>query len=150
MDEHGYFAGGPCYDVDRPAKHGTFTYDDNEYTMVVGHYGKDEIDGYWFAECEDSDGAAIETQASVQHPDLAIVECLAFVIAPTAFAEEGNCEDAVNRVAYDTFSLMFRRENVTDTGLWPEGNYELFMLDVAMGAARRAVRFFAKDLWQEF
>ena len=149
MDAHGYFAGGPCYDTDRPARHGKFEYDDDmgSYTMIVGHY-----DGEWFAEIEDPDGAAVETWTNVQ-PDLAIAEALCMLVARTAYAEEGNCEDAVNRTAYEAFSLMHRGYAGAAThGEGPDFNdaYECFMLDTCMGYARRAVKDYAGDNWREF
>lgn len=147
MDGHGYFAGGPCYDVDKPAKHCYFEYDYDEYAMIVGHG-----DGEWFAEIEDADGAAVETWTNVQ-PDLAIAEALCMLIARTAYAEEGNCEDAVNRTAYETFSLMHRGyANAATQGEGPDFGdaYECFMLDTCMGYARRAVKYYAKDMWREF
>lgn len=144
MEAHGYYGNGPLWDVDKPCKHGTFTYDDMEYTVVVGHY-----DDVWFAETTDENLDA-ETQTSGLHPDIALIECLSYLIAPIAFAEEGNCEDAVYRVAYDTFSIMYRNENVAYTAEWPTGEHEMLMLDIMKGVARRAVKFFAADLWQEF
>lgn len=145
MDEHGYFAGGPCYDVDWPAKHGRFEYGGAIYEMIVGH-----ADGEWFAEIEDEDHAAVETWTNV-HPDLAVMEALCRLIAHVAFPEEGNCEDAVNRVAYESLSLMLR--GYADAATNGEGFYdghEVFMLDVCMGFARRAVKAVAKDEWREF
>lgn len=145
MDDHGYFAGGPCYDTDMPAKHGRFEYGGATYEMIVGH-----ADDEWFAEIEDEDGAAVETWTNVQ-PDLAIAEVLCRLIAPTAYKEEGNCEDAVNRVAYESLSLVLR--GYADAATNGEGFYdghEVFMLDVCMGYARRAVKAVAKDEWKEF
>ncbi len=147
MDAHGYFAGGPCYDVDKPAKHGRFEYGGAIYETIVGHY-----DGEWFAEVEDGDGAAVETRTNV-HPDLAIMEALCFVVARTALAEEGNCEDAVNRVGYEVLALMLRGDagkGGTDEAAYFFDAHETWMLDVCLGFARRAVRFFAGDEWEEF
>lgn len=147
MDEHGYFAGGPCYDVDKPARHGRFEYDGERFTMIVGHY-----DGEWFAEIEDADGAAVETWTNV-HPDLAIMEALCRLIAPTAYEDEGNCEDAVNRTAYEALALMLRGDagkGGTDEAACFFDGHETWMLDVCLGFARRAVKFYAGDEWREF
>lgn len=143
MEEHGYWGNGPLWDTDKPCRHGEFTYDGMSYTIVVGHY-----DDVWFAETTDDELNA-ETQTG-SYPDLALIECLSYLIAPIAFSEEGNCEDAVNRVAYDTFSLMYRNENVAYTAEWPTDAFELLMLGLMFEAARRAVKFYARDLWVEF
>ena len=57
MDTLGYYAGGPCYDEDKPAyvaPLGTAYGVSDPTWLVVGHY-----DDYWF--CEDSNGEATLT-----------------------------------------------------------------------------------------
>ena len=145
MAEHGYFGGGPCYDVDKPARHGEFTFDGHTYTLVAGHY-----DDYWFAEIEYEDGGADETFKSEIDPNLAIMETLCMLMAPTVFAEEGNCEDAVNRLAHECFSRMFCPE--VSVRIYANGHSTtwLVLLDMCMGYARKAVKFYAAELWEEF
>lgn len=149
MNNHGYFAGGPCYDVDKPAWHDGFEYDGESLTMIVGHY-----DDYWFGELEDDEGCALETQTDEVHPDIAVAKTLAYHISLIAFGEEGNCEDAVNRVAYDTYFLMFR-DGFKPDELWPNVKMpdvedELAVLDMLLGIARDAVKWAARDEWEEF
>lgn len=57
MDMLGYYAGGPCYDEDKPAyvaPLGTAYYVDRPTWLVVGHF-----DDYWF--CEDTNGESTWT-----------------------------------------------------------------------------------------
>ena len=148
MAEHGYFGGGPCYDVDKPARHGEFTFDGHTYTLVAGHY-----DDYWFAEIEYEDGGVDETFKSEIDPNLAIMETLCMLMAPTVFAEEGNCEDAASRLAHECFGRMFFKRPELSAWGYANGMFgmaQFALLDMCMGYARKAVKFYAADLWEEF
>lgn len=137
----GYYGNGWLYDTNRPAKWGYLEYNGKNYTIVCAH---SEDKQSWF--CEDDD--CIWTATAVQ-PDLAIADELCMIIALDNFNEYG-CEDGVNITAYDVFSMMYRDANVTETGDWPKGDFEQFMLDVCLGYARMAVKFYAKDEWEDF
>lgn len=132
------------YDMEQNVVHGEFTYDDEPYTIVAGKY-----ENLWFAEVEDRD----ETFTSDIDPNLAVMEALCMLIAPIAYAEEGNCEDAVNRTGYEVLSLMGRGyASAAAHGEVPDYRsiYEMIVFGMCMGYATKAVKFYAADMWEEF